>query len=908
MSLHKPIRSGFSGVVSSESLGARVCGRIFAAAILAGALLSAAAKDATPIAIILYDGPRGPDYVQIAGITLNGKTELRVCDGVPKIDKRAYDNLPRMQLSSGSTLTRGADGVLTLTVENKPVCVVPSNVRFDKNAELTPAEAAEQAVLQGTPIAPAVADAPLPAFKPGVRVVFVTTPDAEFADYLIAQRANSVNGWQQFLARYPASARALAVKSAITDLDEHDAEAAFAQYQKSASAHQPDLEQLKRAYSGAQAAAQAVPGYRPAFDLIQKIAQEIDGLLDQDRVDLRAFRKALQDRSSGYSHLVAARKHIDQVFGIRADYAPTINLRREIVNEDQKLDAAATNAEALLMAKHYDEAMTSLGPYIGLAPEVPRVHAVLNADFEYHLNQGRELAGHQSWEQAAAELRQALAIRGNSQEASAALTNAIAQLNAARNQQTASLAVVQSDDFASKGDYIEAYNTLAELPEAQRALVATQIAALTKNYLSAATRRAQKLQEGHLPIRTRADEDATREACDLLDHAGRLSGDPAIKLKHDFLAGKISAYYIDQAKRRLDKPLGSGVGIGWLYLREAQRYDADLGLAKDQLKDLTAVYAPVYQRRSRLSVGIVIRDQTSRRDSVGFADQIADAIANGLDPAGVVLVRHAADATDVTQPNFVIVGEILDHRVTKNAALETLSSKYRAGTHEVKNPEWLQVSADYDAAQQQLAAAQHSLADDQAQRKKKEVIAAATDAVQQAQQHADDLRHKLETANQSRVDVIVEPYQYTRKTVDLTASIDLAFRMNDRAGNTIEPAMTVHKDNHKTAVVLENVKPEDTEGVSNKTVEPDEAQFLTDLEIVARDALVEAVREEATKLPAKILEEARARVQRGDLDGAGEEYVLYLNATPDKPSAERDEAAKFLHDQYDLAPPATDKS
>jgi hypothetical protein len=71
--------------------------------------------------------------------------------------------------------------------------------------------------------------------------------------------------------------------------------------------------------------------------------------------------------------------------------------------------------------------------------------------------------------------------------------------------------------------------------------------------------------------------------------------------------------------------------------------------------------------------------------------------------------------------------------------------------------------------------------------------------------------------------------------------------------------------------------------------------------------VVKAVHEKASGLPAKILQEARGRVQRGDQDGAAEEYVLYLNATPEKPSPERDEAAKFLHDQFNLPPPAVAK-
>ena len=47
------------------------------------------------------------------------------------------------------------------------------------------------------------------------------------------------------------------------------------------------------------------------------------------------------------------------------------------------------------------------------------------------------------------------------------------------------------------------------------------------------------------------------------------------------------------------------------------------------------------------------------------------------------------------------------------------------------------------------------------------------------------------------------------------------------------------------AVVLENVKPEDTEGVTKQDTDPDEVQFLADLEIAARDELVKSVREKA---------------------------------------------------------------
>ena len=155
--------------------------------------LNGFAKDAPLSAIVLFDSPSGPAYVQITGATLNGKTELRACDGVPKFDKRSYDVMPRVQLRVGSVLQRTADGVLMLTMDaTKPFCVVPNGIKFDKNPELTPAQAIDQAVIVGLVAQSSAQPAELPALKPGVELFFVAAPDTEFAEFLRAQRAQSV--------------------------------------------------------------------------------------------------------------------------------------------------------------------------------------------------------------------------------------------------------------------------------------------------------------------------------------------------------------------------------------------------------------------------------------------------------------------------------------------------------------------------------------------------------------------------------------------------------------------------------------------------------------------------------------------------------------------------------------------
>ena len=682
---------------------------------------------------------------------------------------------------------------------------------------------------------------------------------------------------------------------------EQAAEGSLAAYRKSVAARNPDLGALKLSREQADAAQQIVPGYVPSRQLREQIARELDSLLELDRGRFKEYRKALSDHNAGYAQLLVAKQHCDQLVSIDPQYAATNSLRGEILGETRKIDAAVQSAEALVAAKRYDDALNAVDSYRQFAPEAPRISAIVSAAYAFHFGRGQEYSRNQSWDGAVTEFRKAAEIRSDSKEAAAAVKNAELQLEASRNQQAADQALAESNNYAQKGQYVEAYEALINLPASQQSYVAQQLAALQKNYLQAATKRALKLEEIHLPIRGRADEDAVREAYDLLDHANAISSDPALRLKLDLLSDKISAYYVDQARRYLEKPMGSGVGLGWMYLAQADHYKPNLASVKDAM----AQYAPAYQLHSRLSIGVMMRDQTSRRDSLGFADQMRDAIASGLESSGlsIKVVRQSADNTDksIAQPNFLLVGEILEHRVVKNANLETLQSKYRAATHEVKNEAWLQASRDYDAAQQQLTAAQRELTLAQSQHKKKEVVAADNDAVAAAQMLVATARQKLDATEQTRIENVIEPYNYTQKTVDLAAVVDMDFRVADQTGNPIETSIPVRKEDHKTVVILENVKPEDVQGVKKQGTEPDETQFLTDLEIQTRDALVKAVRDKAQGLPSRILAEARRRSQAGDFDGAAEEYILYSNAVTDS-SPERQEAAKFLQDHFNVSP------
>ncbi|MGO9125466.1 MAG: hypothetical protein ACLP6G_11325 [Terriglobales bacterium] len=862
---------------------------------------SAPAKDVPLTAIVLYDAPDGAAYVQMTGVMLNGKAEVRICDPATKIDKSAYGKLSKMQMKGATSLERTSEGVLMMTWSDKPICVLPENLRFESKKQYTPAELAEQAILQGS-VVPASAGQPsaVPALKPGVRLLFVNAPDTELAEYLRAQRAKSTVVWQEYLTRYASSFHATDARKSLADLYEQSAEAAFDQYRKATGT--PDWPSLKQAHQQADQAVHTVVNHPAAVKLLGQIRAELDTLTAADRAELLAYRKSLLDQSAGYSHLTAAKKENDQIIAVDANYVPALELQSDLIKEASRLESTLQSAESLLTAKRYDDALLTLGAYRPFAPEVPRVEAVVAAVYTYHFSRAQEFAAQPDWEKAVPEFRKAVETRPDNQEAKAALKDAEIQLTSTRNRDAAARAIEQSKTYAEQKQYIDAYQVLANLSDPQRVLVKDQMDALKADYVTAAVQRAQNLQEVHVPIKGRADEDAARQAYDLLVSASALSDEQSIRLKVDLLSDKISAYYLELAKHYLERPLASGVGLGWCYLEEAQRFKPNLDAVKDEMTR----YKSAYQMHAKLSIGVVFRDQTSRRDSVGLADQLADAIATDLESSGlrVKVVRQTAEnataaAANTLQPLFTLMGEINEHSKVKNPTPETVQSKYRVGFREVRNEAWLKASRTYEAAQEAVRNAQREY-DEAVGRKKKKEIETAKDALTAAQKQAEDARSQMDSVEQTHPQDVIEPYNYTKTTVDLGGDIELAFRIVDIGGNLVEPTTPLKQENHKSYVLLENVKAEDTEGVRAQTATPDELAFMTDLETQARNGLIKTIHQKVVHLPEKILEDARKHASDNDLDGAAEKYVIYLNATPDAASPEREEARRFLRDHFNV--------
>jgi len=859
-------------------------------------------KDVPLLAIELFDGPNGAAFVQVNELLINGKAEVRSCGGATQINKSNYGKLTKIPLNSSVTsLERDAQGTMNLTRGSAAECVVPSNLKFEKDESLTPAQVADRAVLTGKVLSSSpTGTTDVPPFKPGVKIVFVAAPDTELGEYLRAVRSHSVAQWQDYLSRYPKAAHTNDAKPALAAILLKEGADGLAAYRGTASTNAPSYSDLKTALLRADQVRELLPGNDDATKLRASVRAELILVADKGRAELQAYKQALSGHTAGYTHLAAARSLAGHALEVDPHFDHGLVLQGSIADESKRVDTALRNAESMISAQHYDDALAAVADFRSFTDEEPRIAAIVDAAYKYHFERGKTDASSQKWHDATQEYQRASDIKPTS-ESGTALKQAYAQFVSTTNRAAADAAIQQSAAYEQDKHYIEAYEVLADLPDAQRALVKDQMQALEANYVKSASDEAKKLKDAHVPIQGKADEIGVQKAYDYLRRASSLQPDDQnLKLRLELMSQTLSDYYVAQGKKYLGKPLGSGVGVAWLYLTEAQQYQSN----RDDVRDERTKNSAIHNIRSTLSIKVVFRDQTSRRDSAGFADQLSDAIATGLETTGLpVRIIRAADPTPV-DPNFQLIGDVLEHRPVNKVTVDSIDSEFRATEREVANDEWNRSNRDYEVANLELQKQQKVLEGAQAHGKKKE-IADANSAVEDAQKRVEEAHRKLDAIPKTILSDVVKPYSYTRKTIDLSAAVDVGFRIIDNNGNTIATTPSVKKEAQKQFIVLENVSPQDTKGIRQSGSPPDEAQFLTDVEIADRIALIKEVKEKVESLPSKIFAVARKKIMDGDTDGTAEAYILYLNSTPDTPTAERDEAKKFLREQFNMIWPGS---
>ncbi len=863
-------------------------------------LVSAAslhAKNQGLNAILVYPDGAGQSYQQVADFILDGKNEMLICSGSAPLDKNTYHKLGKATLAAGMTLERAADGALTLTQPSGPSCVVPANYKYDKGESLTPTQLADKLTVEGRVVSSSdPAAAQIVAIKPGTKIVFVAAPDEELAQYLRADRQANVPGWQLYLGKNSAGAHLAAAKKSLAVLFVQSGAASLQAYDASKNSDSPDFAKLKDARAAADQAHALLPDDPATGDLSQKIHADVLALTSSAQDKLAAYQQALKQQAAGYVNLVAAEKLADGAFLVEPNASEAAAAETATKQARASLDSALHDCEGHIAAHRTDQAAQTIAPFSAFAPEYPRVQTDLQSIAALYVAHSKVLQEQPDWPGAVKELEKAEAVYPSS-DTEALLKNARDEALTAANKAAADDAAQKSQQAQAANDLITAYEVLDDLPADQHALVTDRLAQLKDGYVQAAEQAAAGLQKAHEPINGIGDESGIRSAYGYLQRCFQITNDPALQDRIAILGEDLSTYYLTQGKHYAEKPDGTGVNVGWTYLTEALQYKSPTDLGA--INDARATARAAHLLKSRLSVSVEFRDQTSRRDSDHFASQMTDALATGLESSGLnVRVIRSQDSTQV-QPNFHLVGDVLRHEMAKSQEMVPKESKYRFGQDEIPNDQWNQINRDYERANNDLQAARSTLEGAQARGKKNE-IKKAQDDVQAAEKKVEDLHEKLDTVPKTKKVDIERPYTYTQVIYHLRIAVDLQFRILDSVGEEVVARIPISRSEPRDYSILQDVKADDTEGIRNEGIVPNEQDFLEGDEYKARDELIEKAKANVAGLPAIVIARADRRAQEADNDGAAELYILYLNSTPVADTPERQRARKFLADTFNF--------
>jgi hypothetical protein len=847
-------------------------------------------------AIEVYPTADSQGYVQIAGFTLNAKNEVHLCNGAQTISKNNYGKLAKITLAAGMSLERAKNGVLLLSRGGAPECVVPGNLKLERAEGETPSELAEKAVLQGQIVSKSLSTTQsIPPLAPGVKIVLVTTLNTELAEFLLAQRSSTIAAWQSYLAKYPSALHAGEAKAALAVLDVQEGQTELAAYQASLNGPQPNYEKLRAAKSALDAAIASAPSNPGTEALAKGIRLETRDLNSKGLGEITLYREALAKQVSGYSHLVAAETISQLTSNLEPGSAETVSLSQACTQERTVLDHRFVDFANKLSARRPDEAYEAIKPLRAFAKEYPRVQDALQALYSYHVELGKKDAAKSDPQGEVAEFRKAAEVE-STPEIGQLLQTAEQQFQQSTDEAAVTSASTMSAAAEEDKDYVKAYEVLDNLTPSQRKMVADRLNSLKDRYIQAASLMATDLQRTHSPIKGLSDEIGVQRAYDLVGRCYALTNDPSLQDRLTVLGQILSAYYLAQAKHYLDRPDGTGANVGWTYLAEALKYKgADADAVRDEMTRANAIHL----LRSKLSISVRFRDQTSRREAVDFAQQLTDSLATGLESSNLNISVFRPNDTPAVHPNFALVGDVLQNTESNSIEKNAKTSTYRSGQQEIPNEAWNAANREYESANIALTTAQASLQGAIA-RGKKGQISDETNRVADATKKVLAARVKLDSLPKTYTQDVERPYTYTEQINHLKATVDLQFRIEEITGNAIVPPIAIRETQEKPFTILEGVKPDDTTGVHVAGEVPSETQFLERVEYSARDRLLKESKEKIISLPLLILQSADRKASQGDNDGAAELYMLYLDSTESQATPERRRAQKFLLDNYNF--------
>jgi len=195
---------------------------------------------------------------------------------------------------------------------------------------------------------------------------------------------------------------------------------------------------------------------------------------------------------------------------------------------------------------------------------------------------------------------------------------------------------------------------LANLPDQQRIMVADQIEAMKKDYVIAASVKHKSFRK-YICRFADARRRCHGQACELFTTSRRHDSDRPPSSDSILLSEKISSYYVEQAgatckSRRLRRGLGCST---WA--------SAALQTRTGSCEGRDGAVSIGLPAARTASMGVVVRDRppAGRAWDLPTDWAMRSPMAGNLELA-VKVVRHYVEDPAAVQPDFVLIGEILE--------------------------------------------------------------------------------------------------------------------------------------------------------------------------------------------------------------------------------------------------------
>src|SRR5581483_8675718 len=168
----------------------------------------------------------------------------------------------------------------------------------------------------------------------------------------------NISGWQNYVAKYPASQHTDAAKRVLAGLFIDAGNKALASYQKGGS-----YADLTTARAQMNLAHGVLPNSEREAKLSGEISASLNTLTAKAGSELDAYNAALKSGTAGFAHLENAKSIVAGINQVDPIFAPAQKVRDAVAQANNAYEAAVRSAEAAAQAKQWDEAVKPVQPY-----------------------------------------------------------------------------------------------------------------------------------------------------------------------------------------------------------------------------------------------------------------------------------------------------------------------------------------------------------------------------------------------------------------------------------------------------------------------------------------------------------------------------------------------------------------